>query len=141
MIVYTDFLNPVKMSELPPNAEVDSRLNIATVITKKFDKDQLYFNYIRLLKEIFINDTTIDMLNMGCVPIIAPPFFTGHTYFNRYGDILKKVPFYSRPPLTIYGFYYKSDKYDIWAHRLDLAPLLQCRPEEVTVEKVIRGLL
>lgn len=141
MIVFTNFLDPVKMPDAPANAQFDSRLNIYSTITKGYDEDQLYFNYIKLMKEMFINNPTIDMLSMGCIPVIAPPFFTGHTYFQRYGYILKNVEFYSRPPLTVYGFYYKSDKYDIWMHRMDLAPLLNCRPEEVTVEKTIRGLL
>lgn len=101
-----------------------------------------YLNYIQLCKSIVRNNKDVKnnhLLKLGYIPVCMPPTFM--PWITQFIVPKLPIPYIERPACSFNNFTYVGDVNDIWIHKLDCAEYFNCKPEEITVRKVLKEIL
>ena len=110
---------------------------------------QMYLNYLKFVYALYNKSQptykgppqpAVYMLQLGYLPVVFPPSFWEDKLHVAVVPKLREsgLPYYARPASNVLNSNYSSAYPDLWVSKLDAAEFCHCRPEETTVEEVLK---
>lgn len=102
-----------------------------------------YLNYIDLIRDIAQKDNTTGkyryMLDLGFIPVSMPPTWMLDSVYSGVRAALeaKGIEYFQLPASSFSLGNYTVGAPDIWVSKITLAPICNCKPELVTVRKIL----
>lgn len=136
-IVTHDFGKILTDAEPQLGDKIDER-NLIAVREPSYTIDS-YLAYLDLIKGYAMNSMNNQMLQLGFIPIVMPPSFMGEVVHQAILPYMPKdLPTYPREAIGFRNPRFHYVYPDIWVSKLDVAKILGCKIEDVTVREVIR---
>ena len=139
-----------KVSELSQLHEglLDDRHNIFS--TNNVFSMETYYDYLHSIR-IVEQDNRDHMntgkyrylLDLGYMPVVMPAFYMGNQVHQIVIPALDAhdVPYLSLPASSLTKPSYSNPNSDIWVSKLDVYEMLNCKPEDVTVRRLLEAIL
>lgn len=95
-----------------------------------------YFNYLVVLNRL-VNATdkrpNTGLLDLGFIPVIAPPSFFKDSLHKKILPILesKKIRYFNRPSVSFMRFNYTSSYHDVWVHKTEAAKFVTSKANKI----------
>ena len=105
-----------------------------------------YLNYIDTIKEIAQKEPNTGkyryMLDLGFIPVSMPPIWLVDTIYPKVRMALERegIEYFQLPASSFIQGTYTGGTPDIWVSKLSVNKMCNCKPELVTVRKVLEVL-
>lgn len=105
-----------------------------------------YLNYIDTIREIAQEDTTSGryryMLDLGFIPVSMPPVWLISLVYSKVRPVLdaKGIEYYQLPASSFSSGSYTASQPDIWVNKMSVYEMCNCKPESVTVRRLLEVL-
>lgn len=119
--------------------ELDNRMHLVSFETTRTPKT--YLNYFEFFSRISDRESSrpeiqgryMSMLDMGYIPIIAPPSFMSEEITSMFLPLLQRsgIDIREQRPMRIDGRGFDAKCNDIWGSRMDMAEFLGCSLTDV----------
>lgn len=124
---------------------VDDRHDIfCTNIEVTVDSYLEYLKSVRIIEqESKVKGKYYYLLELGYMPVVMPPFYYKESMHEIIIPKLKEnnIPMLTLPASSLTKPVYSNPTQDVWVSKMDVYQMLKCKPEEVTVKKLLEAIL